>query len=75
VRSYCKSGSPDGLNKKCSGGDLSVYGRLRLRWMLSLQFMQNIAASLSCIEALYYMFLELASKFIRQAEENILFKH
>jgi hypothetical protein len=47
--------------KKCSGGDLSVYGRLRLRWMLSLQFMQNIAASLSCMNKLYCMFLGLAS--------------
>ncbi len=57
------SGSPDGLNKKCSGGDLSVYGRLRLRWMLSLQFMKNIAASLSCIDELYCMFLGLTRRF------------
>jgi hypothetical protein len=56
------SGSPDGFNKKCSGGDLSVYGRLRLRWMLSLQFMQNIAASLSCMAELYCMFYAHASE-------------
>jgi hypothetical protein len=37
--------------------------------MLSLQFMQNIAASLSCIAELYCMFLGLASVFIRETTQ------